>query len=47
MIDCPNGPSTIHKVGTILASPTGKAARRYQTRVITMIEASRLMPNIA
>jgi hypothetical protein len=46
-MDCPSGPSTIHRVGTMRASPVLWIARRYQIRVMTMIEASRLRPNIA
>jgi hypothetical protein len=46
-MDWPSGPSTIHSVGTITAAPGLCVTSRAQTCGMMIIEANRLMPNMA
>ncbi|MDE0777073.1 MAG: hypothetical protein OSB43_12425 [Nocardioides sp.] len=46
VIDCPSGPSTIHRVGTAAAAPTWWCINRPQISVMIIRLATRVRPNI-
>jgi hypothetical protein len=47
VIDCPSGPSRIQQVGTMMAGSVLWVTSRDHTSGMMMIDANRLMPNIA